>query len=237
MNKLQRMISVSNYIVFLSGQGMNEESEDNHSFVGNEQNETESNLLPEFILNSKYFSSHTEEFYAFYKKNVIKKDAMPNEAHKKLCDLENTGKLKAIITVNTDSLHKEAGSKKVYELHGSTKKNYCIKCNACYDEEYILKSDRIPLCECGGLIKPGVVLFDEALCEKEVDEAIEHIKKADLLIIAGTSLTSYPATAFLGYFHGQYLALINKEEGVLDKLANYVSHEKIEDELSKISIM
>lgn len=237
MNKLQRMISVSNYIVFLSGQGMCNEGKEDRYFNENGQGKTESNLPVEFVLNSKYFFAHTEEFFDFYKKNVIKADAAPNGAHKKLYELERAGKLKAIITVNTDSLHLESGNKNVYELHGSTKKNYCIKCNAHYDEKYILKSAGVPLCECGGLIKPGIVLFDESLCEKTVDEAIEHIKKSDLLIIAGTPLTSYPATAFLGHFHGQYLALINEEEGALDKLANYVSHDKIEDELSKISII
>lgn len=236
MNKLQNMIDVSNYIVFFGGAGVSTESgiKDFRSKDGlyNEKND----IPPEFILSHGYFEKHTEEFFKFYKDKMLNPDVRPNAAHEKLAELEKAGKLKAIITQNIDGLHQAAGSKNVYELHGSVHRNYCTKCKKAYDADYMLNSKGIPYCKCGGIVKPDVVLYDEALSDEVVNEAVAHIAKADLLIVAGTSLTVYPAAGLLGYFHGKYLALINKDETPVDKIANYVSHGKVGDVLSEIIV-
>ncbi len=228
MDKLGLMITLSKYIVFLSGKGVTDEVLDKEpsKFEGN----------PGEILTGSYFDKDTEKFYDFYRKNILCLDLMPGKAHEKLKEMEDKGKLKAIITSNTDSLLGMAGCKNVLELHGSIHKNCCIKCGKEYDGKFIRKSAGVPFCDCGGKIKPGIVLYDEALDEKVGKEAIEHISKADLLIVAGCSLMSYPASALLRYFHGQYLALINKEETAVDRLANFVSHEKISDVMEKLEI-
>lgn len=236
MNKLQLMIDQSNYIVFFGGAGVSTESgiKDFRSKDGlyNEKND----IPPEFILSHGYFEKHTQEFFDYYRAKMLNPDVLPNAAHKKLAELEKAGKLKAVITQNIDSLHQKAGSKNVYELHGSVERNYCTKCGKMYDSDFILHSDGIPTCSCGGVIKPDVVLYDEALSDEVVSGAIAHISKADLLIVAGTSLTVYPAAGILGYFHGQYLALINKDSTPIDNIANFVSHDKVGEVLGSIEV-
>ncbi len=228
MDKLGLMISLSKYIVFLSGKGVTEET-DSNELLHTEENSGE-------ILTERYFNEHTEKFYDFYRKNILHPDLVFGKTHEKLKEMEDKGKLKAIITTNTDSLLSKAGCKNVLELHGSIHKNYCVKCNKEYDGEYIKKAEGIPYCDCGGIIKPGIVLYDEALDENVGKEAIEHISRADLLIVAGCSLVSYPASALLRYFHGQYLALLNREETAVDRLANFVSHEKISEVMGNLKI-
>lgn len=230
MDKLGLLITLSKYIVFLSGKGVSIES------GLKEVMPKEGEILPQEILTESYFKAHTEEFYDFYKENILCVDLLPNEAHIKLKEMEDKGKLKAIITSNTDSLHEKAGSLNVLALHGSIHKNFCIDCHKEYDGEYIKKSVGVPRCSCGGIIKPGIVLYDEALNEETVKEAIDHISKADLLIVAGCSLMSYPSSSLLRYFHGRYLALINEEETTVDRLANFVSHEKVCDVMKRLDI-
>lgn len=236
MDKLQRLINSCNYVVFFGGAGVSTESglKDFRSRDGlyNEKND----VPPEMILSHGYFEKHTDEFFEFYKNKMIDLDILPNKAHKKLAEMEKTGKLKAVITQNIDGLHQAAGSVNVLELHGSVHRNYCTKCNKFYDAAYMKNAKGVPKCTCGGVIKPDVVLYDEALDDETVTKAVEHISKADLLIIAGTSLMVYPAAGLLRYFHGQYLALINKEETSVDRLANYVSHEKVGEVLGRMSV-
>lgn len=236
MNKLQLMIDQSNYIVFFGGAGVSTESgiKDFRGQDGlyNEENE----IPPEFILSHNYFEKHTDKFYEYYKAKMLTPDVLPNAAHKKLAELEKKGKLKAVITQNIDGLHQAAGSKAVYELHGSVKRNFCTACGKKFDENFILNSEGVPHCECGGIIKPDVVLYDEALSDDVVSEAVAHIARADLLIVAGTSLTVYPAAGFLGYFHGKYLALINRDKTPVDNIANFVSREKVGEVLSEIEV-
>lgn len=234
MNKLQLMIEASEYVVFFGGAGVSTESgiKDFRSKDGlySEKND----VPPEFILSHGYFEKHTEEFFKYYREKMLNPGILSNAAHKKLAELEQRGKLKAIITQNIDGLHQAAGSKNVYELHGSVHRNYCTKCKKMFDADYILNSNGVPHCECGGVIKPDVVLYDEALSDDVVNAAVTHIAKADLLIVAGTSLMVYPAAGLLGYFHGKYLALINKDETPVDKIANFVSHDLVGKVLSEI---
>lgn len=236
MNKLQLMIDSSEYIVFFGGAGVSTESgiKDFRSSDGlySEKND----IPPEFILSHGYFEKHTEEFYRYYKEKMLNPGILPNAAHKKLAELEKAGKLKAVITQNIDGLHQAAGSKNVYELHGSVHRNYCTKCKKMYNADFVLNSDGVARCECGGIIKPDVVLYDEALDDLVVSGAVEHISKADFLIVAGTSLTVYPAAGLLGYFHGKYLALINKDVTPIDNIANFVSHNPVGEEFSKITV-
>ena len=163
-------------------------------------------------------------------------DAKPNAAHKKLAELEQAGKLKAIITQNIDGLHQAAGSKRVYELHGSVLRNYCTKCGRFYDAEFIKNSADIPKCTCGGIIKPDVVLYEEGLDDSTVTGAVNAISKADTLIIAGTSLTVYPAAGFIRYFGGDNLVLINRDPTPMDKNANLVFREEVGELLDKITV-
>ncbi len=236
MNKLQNMIDESSYVVFFGGAGVSTES-GIKDFKGKDGLYNEKNdIPPEFILSHGYFEKHTEEFFKFYKDKMLNPGVLPNAAHKKLAEMEKSGKLKAIITQNIDGPHQAAGSENVYELHGSVHRNYCTKCGKMYGAEYVLNSTGIPHCECGGVIKPDVVLYDEALSDEVVNKAVAHIAKADLLIVAGTSLTVYPAAGLLGYFHGKYLALINKDETLVDKIANFVSHDKVGEVLSGIIV-
>ena len=160
----------------------------------------------------------------------------PNKAHYKLAELEKAGKLSAVVTQNIDGLHQAAGSKRVYELHGSVLRNYCTKCGRFYDAEFIKNSADIPKCTCGGIIKPDVVLYEEGLDDSTVTGAVNAISKADTLIIAGTSLTVYPAAGFIRYFGGDNLVLINRDPTPMDKNANLVFHEKVGELLDKITV-
>lgn len=174
--------------------------------------------------------NNTEEFYKFYKDKMNSLKYQPNITHKKLAEWENAGKLNAVVTQNIDGLHQKAGSKKVYELHGSVLRNYCMKCHKFYDAEFVFNSKDVPTCECGGIIKPDVVLYEEPLNEETMMKAIIAISQADMLIVGGTSLTVQPASSLINYYQGKKLVLINKDTTSYDNIANLV----INDELGKV---
>ncbi|MCI7181444.1 MAG: NAD-dependent protein deacylase [Schaedlerella sp.] len=213
ITELQRMIDESRNIVFFGGAGVSTESNipDFRSADGIYHQAYK--YSPEEVVSHSFFMKHTEAFYDFYKEKMMILDAKPNPAHLKLAELERAGKLKAIVTQNIDGLHQAAGSKIVYELHGSIMRNYCMKCGRFYDAEYVKKSKGIPRCiECGGVIKPDVVLYQEGLDSNTISGAVNAISRADMLIIGGTSLIVYPAAGFIDYFNGKYLVVINKSE-------------------------
>ncbi|MFI3236650.1 MAG: NAD-dependent protein deacylase [Lachnospiraceae bacterium] len=210
-HELKKMISESNRIVFFGGAGVSTESgiPDFRSVDG--LYHLSYKYPPETMLSNTFFWNNTAEFYEFYKDKMICLDALPNDAHKFLVQLEEDGKLSAIVTQNIDNLHYMAGSKKVYELHGNVHRNYCTKCKKFYDVHKML-TPKIPTCTCGGVIKPDVVLYEEGLPEAAVSGAVSAIQNCDMLIIAGTSLNVYPAASFIHYFKGKYLVVINKSE-------------------------
>ena len=191
---------------------------------------------PEEILSHMFFMQHTEEFYEFYRKHLCSKGVEPNAAHLKLAELERAGILAAVVTQNIDGLHTKAGSKTVYELHGSTLRNHCMKCGKFYDADYVFGSEGVPKCSCGGVIKPDVVLYQEALDEDTVDGAIRAIKDADTLIVAGTSLTVYPAASFIRYFKGNDLIIIHRAPTPQDGSFDLVIHDSVGKVLSKINL-
>lgn len=236
MNTLQKVIDESNSIVFFGGAGVSTESgiPDFRSPDGLYNQKYD--VPPEELLSHGYFFSHTEKFYEFYREKMICLDAKPNKAHKKLAELEKAGKLKAVITQNIDGLHSAAGSKKVYELHGSVHRNYCLDCGKSYSAEDILASNGIPHCTCGGLIKPDVVLYGENLDDATVTGALSAIENCDTLIIGGTSLTVYPAAGFIRYFKGKNLVLINMSSTPFDSEADIVIQDKVGEVLDKITI-
>ena len=186
------------------------------------------NLTPEQLVSHTMFMKYPKEFFEFYRDKLIYPDAKPNAAHIALAKLEEMGKLKAVVTQNIDGLHQAAGSKHVYELHGSVLRNYCVKCHAFYDEKFILESKGVPTCtKCGGNVKPDVVLYEEGLDDNVIRGAIAAISKADTLIIGGTSLVVYPAAGLINYFRGKNLVLINKSSTSADNKADLVIHEAI----------
>ena len=211
IKQLAQWIQNSKYMVFFGGAGVSTESgiPDFRSADGLYNQKFED--PPERIISHSYYLAKPEVFFRFYKDKMLHLDAKPNAAHKLLAQLEAKGLCKAIISQNIDGLHQEAGSKKVIELHGSVHRNFCRKCGKLYDAEYVKNSKGVPYCECKGQIKPDVVLYEEPLNQKTVSEAMEELKKADLLIIGGTSLSVYPAAGLVDYFHGEHLAIINKE--------------------------
>ena len=218
---LKQYVEESSSIVFFGGAGVSTESgiPDFRSVDGlyNQQYD----YPPETILSHTFFRRNTEEFYRFYRAKMLALDAKPNAAHKKLAQWEQEGKLKAVVTQNIDGLHQAAGSKMVYELHGSVHRNYCQKCGAFYDARYMLESKGIPKCEkCGGIIKPDVVLYEEGLDDATMRGAIRAIGHADVLIIGGTSLTVYPAAGLIDYYNGNKLVLINKSVTPMDSRAD-----------------
>lgn len=221
LETLKKWIDNSDNIVFFGGAGVSTESgiPDFRSVDGlyNQQYD----YPPETILSHTFFRRNTEEFYRFYRAKMLALDAKPNAAHKKLAQWEQEGKLKAVVTQNIDGLHQAAGSKVVYELHGSVHRNYCQKCGAFYDARYMLESKGIPKCEkCGGIIKPDVVLYEEGLDDATMRGAIRAISHADVLIIGGTSLTVYPAAGLIDYYNGNKLVLINKSVTPMDSRAD-----------------
>ena len=189
---------------------------------------------PEEILSHSYFMKHTEKFFDFYRDKMLYPDAEPNPAHLKLAELERNGILSAVVTQNIDGLHQSAGSQKVYELHGSVHRNYCMKCGKSFSADFILKSENIPYCECGGIVKPDVVLYEESLPDKTVENAVKAIAGADLLIIGGTSLTVYPAAGFLRYFHGRHIIVLNRDTTQADTIADLCIRDNIAEVLDKI---
>ena len=221
LETLRTWINESDNIVFFGGAGVSTESgiPDFRSVDGLYHQQYD--YPPETILSHTFFKRNTEEFYRFYRAKMLALDAKPNAAHKKLAEWEQQGKLKAVVTQNIDGLHQAAGSKVVYELHGSVHRNYCQKCGAFYDARYMLESEGIPKCEkCGGLIKPDVVLYEEGLDQATMQGAIRAISHADVLIIGGTSLTVYPAAGLIDYYNGNKLVLINKSVTPMDSRAD-----------------
>ena len=237
IEKLQQIIDDSSHIVFFGGAGVSTESgiPDFRSAEGIYHQKYK--ISPEQIVSHSFFMQYPEEFYAFYKSKMMFLDAKPNPAHRKLAELEAAGKLSAVVTQNIDGLHQAAGSKVVYELHGSTHRNYCMKCGAFCDTELVRKSSGVPRCEkCGGMIKPDVVLYEESLNEKVLDGAIRAIAAADLLIVGGTSLAVYPAAGLLQYFRGDALVLINKGATPMDNNADLLIQQPIGQVLGSIRV-
>ena len=230
IQKFKQIIDESNNIVFFGGAGVSTESgiPDFRSKDGlyNQQYK----YPPEQILSHTFFVNNTDEFYRFYKAKMNSLQYEPNITHIKLAELESKGKLKAVITQNIDGLHQKAGSKTVYELHGSVLRNYCMDCNKFYDADYVFNSKGIPKCNCGGIIKPDVVLYEEGLDDSTIANSILTIQNADVLIVAGTSLTVQPASSLINYFSGKYLVLINRDSTPYDYKANLV----INDSLGKV---
>lgn len=227
---LKTMIEQSDNIVFFGGAGVSTESgiPDFRSEQGIYNTVRKFGVSPETILSHTYFWQNPEKFYDFYKTTMIYKEAGPNKAHLALAKLEAEGKLKAVVTQNIDGLHQMAGSKNVYELHGSILKNRCTKCGRFYTLDEIMAKDGVPRCDdCGSIIKPEVVLYEEGLDEDTINRSIEAISAADVLIVGGTSLNVYPAAGFIRYYHGNKLVLINKSETPYDKYANLLIHDSI----------
>ncbi|SEP74167.1 NAD-dependent deacetylase [Lachnospiraceae bacterium NE2001] len=246
VEKLQQAINESNYIVFFGGAGVSTESgiPDFRSQDGLYNQKYD--YPPEEIVSHTFLVHHTEYFYKFYKDKMLAPDALPNAAHKKLAELEQAGKLKAVITQNIDGLHQAAGSKEVLELHGSVLRNYCSKCGKRFDStdedvyagvKYIQAAEGVPKCdECGGTVRPDVVLYEEGLDSYVISRTIDHISRADMLIIGGTSLVVYPAASFINYFNGKHLAVLNMASTGRDSQADIVIHDKIGEVLSKIQV-
>lgn len=236
IEQLQQMIDKSSRIVFFGGAGVSTESgiPDFRSADGIYHQKYK--YSPEQVVSHTFFMRYPEAFYEFYKEKMMALDAKPNPAHMKLAELEKAGKLTAVVTQNIDGLHQAAGSRNVYELHGSIHRNYCMKCRKFYDAEYVKNYDGVPRCECGGMIKPDVVLYEESLDQNTIQEAVRAISQADMLIIGGTSLVVYPAAGFIDYFRGKYLAVINKSETARSVRADLTIAAPIGEVMSKIKV-
>lgn len=224
---IKELVNSSNNIVFFGGAGVSTECgiPDFRGVDGLYSQKYD--YPPETILSHTFFIKNTAEFYRFYRNKMIFLDAKPNITHKVLAELEKKGKLKAIITQNIDGLHQAAGSKTVYELHGSVYRNYCIKCGKFYTIDAIINSTGIPKCECGGIIKPDVVLYEEGLDDEVIGNSIKTIQNADMLIVGGTSLTVYPAAGLIKFYRGNKLVLINKSATSYDTSANLVINDSL----------
>ena len=236
IEQLQTIIDNSKKVVFFGGAGVSTESgiPDFRSVDGLYNQKYD--YPPELILSHTFFEKNTAEFYRFYRDKMVFLDKKPNKAHLWLAELEKAGKLTAVVTQNIDGLHQAAGSKCVYELHGSVLRNFCRNCRKFYPIEFIKNSEGVPHCDCGGVIKPDVVLYEEGLDDSTVSGALNAIQTADTLIIAGTSLTVYPAAGFIRYFRGDNIVLINRDETPFDDRATLVFHEKVGELLSQIKI-
>ncbi len=230
IRELADILKESDNVVFFGGAGVSTESDipDFRSSNGLWNEKLKINFTPEQLVSHTFYMRYPEEFFKFYKDKLIYPDAKPNAAHLALARLEQMGKLKAIVTQNIDGLHQAAGSKTVYELHGSVLRNYCEECQAFYDEKFILGSEGVPTCpKCGGRVKPDVVLYEEGLDQNIINRSVEAIEAADTLIIGGTSLVVYPAAGLIQYFNGRHLVLINKSETNADRQADLVIHDSI----------
>lgn len=236
LKSLQNIVDCSKRIVFFGGAGVSTESgiPDFRSVDGLYNQKYK--YPPETILSHDFFMDKTEEFYDFYREKILITDVRPNPAHLWLARLEQAGRLSAVVTQNIDGLHQKAGSKTVYELHGTIHKNYCMRCGRFYDVKYIMDSVGVPKCSCGGVIKPDVVLYDEDLNSATVTGAIRAIEGADTLIVAGTSLTVYPAAGLLRYFNGDKIVLINKGRTGMEGRADLVINDSVGKVLSGIEI-
>ena len=227
IDELQKMIDSSNKIVFFGGAGVSTESgiKDFRSKDG--LYNMKFKYPPEYILSSTFFYKKTEEFYKFYKDKLNCLDCKPNIVHNYLYKLEQEGKLTGIITQNIDGLHTKAGNKKVYELHGTIYSNHCIKCNKFFDAKYVFDSIGVPKCDCGGIIKPDVVLYEEMLDNDTLNYSIELIKNSDMLIVAGTSLLVEPASNLIRYFKGKYLVILNRSNTKYCDIASLVINDSL----------
>lgn len=237
VDKFIDMVRHSDNIVFFGGAGVSTESgiPDFRSVDGLYNQKYK--YPPETILSHSFYVSQPEEFYRFYRDKMLCLDAQPNTAHRKLAELEQAGKLKAIVTQNIDGLHQKAGSKNVLELHGSVHRNFCQRCHKFFDAEYMLHSDGVPKCDaCGGPIKPDVVLYEEGLDNDVIEQSLYYISHADMLIIGGTSLVVYPAAGLVRYYGGHKLVLINKSATDMDKSADLVINEPIGEVFSRITL-
>lgn len=235
IEQLTKILKESNNIVFFGGAGVSTESgiPDFRSANGLFNEKLNITFTPEQLVSHSFYIRYPKEFFNFYKAKLIYPQAKPNAAHIALAKLEEMGKLKAVITQNIDGLHQAAGSKNVFELHGSVLRNYCVKCHAFYDEKFILDSKDVPTCtKCGGNVKPDVVLYEEGLDDNVIRDAIRAIANADTLIIGGTSLVVYPAAGLIDYFKGKNLILINKSSTSADNKADLVIHDSIGKVLS-----
>ncbi len=234
VTKLKELVEKSERIVFFGGAGVSTQSgiPDFRSTDGLYHQQWK--YPPETILSHSFYVRNTEEFYRFYREKMLIPGARPNAAHEKLAKLEAKGKLLAVVTQNIDGLHQAAGSKRVFELHGSVLRNYCTRCGKFYDAEFIRKSEGVPHCICGGVIKPDVVLYEEGLDDRVVQGAIRAISQADLLIIGGTSLAVYPAAGLIDYFTGSALVVINKAPTPRDSQADLLIQGSIGQALSEL---
>ena len=234
---LQSMLDHSHRIVFFTGAGISVASgiPDFRSADGLYNQKDKSNIPPEEIISHSFYVAHKKEFYSFYKDKMVYPNAKPNLAHKFIADIQNEKEV-TVVTQNIDGLHQEAGSKKVIELHGSVKRNYCEKCGAFYDDQYVMNSKLIPTCsKCGGDIKPDVVLYEEPLDEENISNAINAIMKADTLVVIGTSLVVYPAAGFIRYFKGNSLIVINKDKTSYDNMCDLIINEDVIKVIEKLN--
>lgn len=230
IKELKRIIDESNNIVFFGGAGVSTESgiPDFRSANGLYNQDLGREVSPEEMISHTFYVNHPEQFFEFYRDKLIYEDAEPNACHKALAELEKQGKVKAVVTQNIDGLHQKAGSKVVYELHGSVMRNYCENCGTYYGIEKVTGTDGVPRCDkCGGTVKPDVVLYEEGLDSDVIDGAVRAISEADTLIIGGTTLIVYPAAGFIHYFRGKNLVLINMSETSADGNADLVIREPI----------
>lgn len=232
--QLKQWVDESSNIVFFGGAGVSTESgiPDFRSVDG--LYNMKYKYPPEEIISRSFFMRNPEEFWRFYRDKLLLTGIEPNKAHLALAYLEKIGKLKAVVTQNIDGLHQKAGSKTVFELHGSTLRNYCMKCGKFYSADDLLKTEGIPYCTCGGMIKPDVVLYEESLDEDQINGAVKAIREADMLIIGGTSLVVYPAAGLVHYFRGRHLVLINKSSTSMDSSADLVISDSIGEVLGEL---
>ena len=236
MKTLQEIITSAKNIVFFGGAGVSTESGIPDFRSADGLYNQKYSVPPETMLSHGYLMTHTDDFFRFYRDKMICTTAKPNKAHLKLAEMENKGKLRAVITQNIDGLHQAAGSKTVFELHGSVHRNFCMKCGKFHSLDEIINSEGVPKCECGGIIKPDVVLYGEQLDSETIENSVTAIANCDALIIAGTSLTVYPAAGFVRYFRGNDLVLINRDPTPMDSECSLVLHEKVGEVLSQIIV-
>lgn len=237
VKRLQEIVSTSDNIVFFGGAGVSTESgiPDFRSVDGLYHQTYD--FPPETILSHTFFVRNTKEFYRFYRDKMLCLDVQPNAAHKKLARLEEKGKLKAVVTQNIDGLHQAAGSRRVLELHGSVHRNYCQSCGKGYDAKYMLEyHGDVPLCQCGGVVKPDVVLYEEGLDQQTMEDSVYYISHADVIIIGGTSLAVYPAAGLIDYFRGSHLVVINKSPTPRDKFADLLISDSIAEVLDAVKV-
>lgn len=234
LEKLKQWISESNRIVFFGGAGVSTESgiKDFRSVDGLYSQKFD--YPPETIISHSFYVRRPEYFFRFYREKMLPLGFEPNITHKVLARWEQEGKLSAVVTQNIDGLHQKAGSKKVYELHGSVLRNYCVRCGKFYPAEFIRDCDGVPRCTCGGTVKPDVVLYEESLDQDTIEKSVGAISTADLLIVAGTSLTVYPAAGLIHYYRGNRLVLINRDATPYDDQADLVFHESLGNIFSKL---